>query len=238
MPFRPLRAASAVVVATIAVLAAGCPNPEATFDEFGERYDEVSPEDGSTSTGPVEGCQVPEPAGAADGKYLFALSAGQLVANKPLLFDADVKIVEGGSGVELDITLVPLGTPYRSGDGVTPMEPAGPAIPLGAYPIAADGTFTAELPPITVAGAANSISPRDLEATVVMKGTICGNEEGEGLVKLGFFCGTISGQVTEPIDLELEESKNSFTFLKYEGELPGEEEILYNCNGDVAAPFL
>ena len=35
MPFRPLRAASAVVVATIAVLAAGCPNPEATFDEFG-----------------------------------------------------------------------------------------------------------------------------------------------------------------------------------------------------------
>ena len=180
---------------------------------------------------------VPEPAGPADGKYLFALSAGQVVADKPLLFDADVKIVEGSAGAELDITLTPLGTPYRAIES-TPMTPVGAAIPLGAYPIATDGTFTAELPQITVAGDANSISPRDLEATVVMKGTICGNAEGEGLVKLGFFCGTISGQVTEPIDIDLEEAKNSFTFLKYDGALPGEADILYNCNGDVAAPFL
>ena len=83
MTFRPLRAAPAVVLAAIAALAAGCPDPEATFDEFGERYDQVAPDQGSTSTGPVEGCQVPEPAGPADGKYLFALSAGQVVAEVP-----------------------------------------------------------------------------------------------------------------------------------------------------------
>lgn len=236
MPFRSLRAASALAVAAIAVAVAGCPDPQATFDDFGERYDALDPQ-GSTSTGPVGDCLLPEVGGAADGKYLFALSAGQLVANKPLLFDADVKIVEGASGVELDITLVPLGTPYRAIDA-TPMTPVGDAIPLGSYPIAADGTFTAELPPITVTGLANAISPRDLEAEVVMKGQICADVERDELVKLGFFCGSISGAVTEPIDLELEESKNSFTFLKYEGELPGEEEILYNCNGDVAAPFL
>jgi hypothetical protein len=234
------RAALALVATSAAVLAAGCPDPQQTFDDFGERYEALDPQQGSSSSGPVEGCQVPEPGGDVDGTYLFALSAGQIVPNKPLLFDATVTIVEGASGPELNLVLQPLGTPYRADETVDPLAPVGSPIDLGSYPIAADGTFSAELPEITVGGQANSITPRDLTATVTLAGQICANPpgQGEGGVELGFFCGQLSGNVTEPIKLVLEAAKNTFTFIKYDGELPGEEEIVYDCAKDVAAPFL
>lgn len=242
MTFRSLlaRSAMAVVATSVAVVAAGCPDPQQTFDDFGERYDALDPQGSSTSSGPVEGCQVPEVGGEVDGKYLFALSAGQIVPNKPLLFDATVTIVEGAAGPELGIVLQPLGTPYRADASITPLAPVGSPLDLGSYPIGSDGTFTAELPEITVGGQANAITPRDLTATVTLTGQICANPvgEGEGGVELGFFCGQISGNVTQPIKLELEAEKNSFTFIAYDGELPSEEEIVFNCAKDVAAPFL
>src|SRR5690606_8478373 len=76
---RPVQAAGALLVATVVATVAGCPDPEQTFDDFGERYDALDPQQ-SSSSGPVGDCTPPGPAdveggGTADGRYLFALSA-------------------------------------------------------------------------------------------------------------------------------------------------------------------
>lgn len=231
-----LRAAAALATTAVAMTVAGCPNPEQTFEDFGVRYDELDPQQAaSTSVGQVGDCLIPEPGGPVDGTYLFALSA-QLKPSAPILFIAQVTAVEGGeTGMQVSFQLTPLGTPYRDDDAIPVLEPAEGEKDLGAFPIQPDGSFVAAFPEITVTGLANSITPRDLTATVTLRGQICADVEREGPIKLGFFCGSLEGDVTEPVPLELAPEKNAFTVTKYDGTLP--TSIVYNCNGDPALPF-
>lgn len=233
-----LRGAAVLVTTSVALAVAGCPDPEQTFEDFGERYADINKTTVSASTGPATDCTLPEVGGEVDGTYLFALSPGQLgesVAKKPLLFIGAVTILEGAAGVEVNFKLTPLGTPYRNDDEIPDMDPVGPEADLGNFPLNADGTFVAELPQISVDGKANPVSPGTLVATVTLSGQICGNAEAEGAVKLGFFCGTVEGVVTEPTDVTLEAGKNTFTFTKYDGTLPAE--VPFNCAGDLANPI-
>lgn len=232
-----LRCAAVLLTTSVAVAVAGCPNPEQTFEDFGERYAALDPSTVSVSTGPAPDCVLPEVGGAVDGTYVFALSPGQLpvVEKKPLLFTGQVTIVEGGAGVEVNIKLTPLGTPYRNDDAIPDLDPVGPEADLGNFAIGADGTFVADLPEISVDGRANPVSPGELVATVTLRGQICANENEDAAVKVGFFCGSVEGVVTEPTDITLEAAKNNFTFTRYEGELPAA--ITYNCAGDAAEPF-
>lgn len=237
MTFR-LLPLSAVVAAFAAVgTIAGCPQPEASFDDFGERYEDTEPGTQSVTTGPVGDCTVPEVGGESDGLHVFALSA-QLGPKRPLLLDANVAIQDDGAGgKQFSFSLIPLRTPYRTAadnENIDVLEPVGPPIELGPFPLAIDGTFTADLPKVQISGKANPFSSNDLEATISLTGQICTETDRPG-VRLGFICGSLEGDVSAPVKLGLTPDKNSFTFTAYEGTRP--EEYAIDCGGTLSEAF-
>ncbi len=237
MTFRFLHLTAVVAAFAMVGTVAGCPDPEGSFDDFGERFDETEPGTQTVTTGPVGDCTVPEPGGEADGLYVFALSA-QLGPKKPILLDSTVTILDDGAGGrEFTFTLVPLRTPYRTqadNEGTPPLEPVGPPIELGPFALEPDGTFAAQLPKVQISGKANVFSSNDLEATILLTGQICTEPDRPG-VRLGFVCGTLEGDVSEPISLKLTPDKNSFSFTKYDGTRPTEYQ--FGCGETLSDPF-
>jgi hypothetical protein len=150
----------------------------------------------------------------ASGAHVLALSV-QLRNDRPLFFDAAV----APSGDGLSIELTPLRTPYR--DVGTPMVPVGTPISLTTGPVGLDGSFTLETGTVSVTGEANPFSPGDITASMTLVGTACPGGAGS-------FCGTLSGQITAPVSLVLEGSRNFFAFNE-----PGAD-LTYDCTGNVA----
>ncbi len=185
---RFLVASSVAFAALSAVFVAGCPDPQATFDAFGERYDKINGTT-STSTGAGGGTCAAPMAGVADGDYLFALSA-KINPKKPVALLMNVTTVASGTGLQMTFKE----TPLSYNDQKTPV---GPQVDLGTFDVAADGSFTAAIGTISVPGAANPITKdADITADVSITGSLCAADTT-------FVCGDVDGNVTMPLMIPL-----------------------------------
>lgn len=167
---------------------------------------------GGTGTG-GSSCSVVE--GGLDlGTFRLALSINQ-APEKPILYSTHLTSLVGPGGA----TVLSLSaTPLDSKDRVTPVGP-----PVN---ITTDGLTTNvfHIPPTTVSvpAAANSVAGVDIEANVELLGEFCGVTD--------FYCGSLDGQVTVPITVDLTGS----TFVLEAITTP---EIHIDCNKTVAAPL-
>jgi len=205
------------VTALLGCLAlAGCPDPQARFDEFGERYDGLG--DGGSNEGGAAACSPTAP-GEASGQYLFTLSA-KLSPAKAFLFDTALTTSDDGNGgLLVDLSLQPLSKDDQS-------TPVGDPLVQTGLPVAADGTFSWNFGEVTLIGAANPVTGADVEAIeLTFIGSMCGGD------RLGDICGDVTGIVTKPLDM-YDLTGSTFTIQRYEGELPAP---VINCAGDPAS---
>jgi hypothetical protein len=198
----------------------GCPNTEREYDDFVDRYETIHPPTTSmASSGAGGGCALPD-AGTAD--YLLALLARPATKDKPVLFDAKVTTQKGAAGSEFKMELQALNATDRT-------TPVGMPLTIGPFPLGADGGFDAKLPPLTVTGDANPLTPgMEIEATVELIGKMCAPAD--------FVCGIVNGNVTKPVKISLNSPQSTFTLtrLMTPGDYPEPPKI--NCAGDLAAP--
>jgi hypothetical protein len=193
----------------------GCVDPEEDFDAFAARAHAAPPgaHDAGGDGGP---CSVAP--GGVEGQYLLAISV-TLSPTKPILALTNVTtpMLDGGTGLTFDAQ------PLSAADRKTPV---GQKTSFGPFQVEQDGTFRAEIPNLETTGAANPVTGGDIAASVVLSGSLCGDGR--------FFCGTVSGNVTKPIPLDLKGS--SFTLTRVESStLPARPAV--DCAGTLADPL-
>lgn len=214
----PLRGRSLLTLTGVGslVLLLGCPATQEKFDEFVDRQDAI---EGDTSGGGGMGACTPPAVGEADGLYIFALSA-RVAPKTPVLFETTLTTADdGGGNLTISLSLLPIDAETRS-------MIVGAAITVGPIVVDPEGAFTAEFPPIlTVAGSANPISGTELEATnVVLSGTLC-----TPTVQI---CGSVTGNVTKPLPIDLAGSSFSMEPIASAGVYPPQPQI--DCAGNLA----
>jgi len=154
------------------------------------------------------------------GQYLLALSVS-VAPTKPIvaLVDLDTPALDDGTGLSLDAQ------PLRFADRKTP---TGERLALGPFPVAADGSYSADAPGLDITGEANPVTPgADISATAVLAGNLCGDGR--------FFCGTLSGTVTKPLPLPLAGSTFTLTRVETPGEWSTQPAV--DCAGTLADPL-
>jgi len=190
----------------------------------------------ASSTG--SGGGAPTAGSPAEGVYIFGLSAS-LRNGAPILFQGNVTFSDDPDAPSFRLLLTPLRTPWRTGvdnESIEPLTALPPPLELGPFDLAPDGSFDAQFPEVQVTGKANVFSPNDLKAVVRLKGRFS-EDPASSPEKLGFVCGTMEGQVTSPIALDLvaEECFFAMTKLDESGTLP--TAFPYNCAGDMVEEF-
>lgn len=166
-------------------------------------------EGGGGGSGSAKACSV----GETDGHFLLALSA-KLAPKKPFVFDASVVTHSDAPGT-IDLSLQPLLASDR-------MTPVGAAVTVKGLAVATDGSFSWDLGTLTIDKDANTVTPGSTLVTTVVL-------EGEACKKADFVCGTLSGNVSEPIDYPLVGS--TFTMQRYDTTLP---DPVINCQKNPA----
>jgi len=217
--FFPSSAKCCAVVAAgllVSLSVVGCPDTQGSFDDFVERWKLTHPGGVDAASGDTGPCLPPAP-GELTGQFVFALSA-VIAADTPIVFLAQVSTVPDPNGSALTLELQPLSAADRT-------SPVGSSVALGPLPIAADGAFQADLPPLVVAGEANPITGAEIEAQVTLTGRICAASD--------FFCGTVTGRVIRPLDLDL--AGSTFAMERVTGAPPAQP--LINCARAQAAPL-
>jgi hypothetical protein len=204
------RALALPLLVLAASLLAGCPDPNGSFESFVEKAEAIP-------SGPLGQCG--ETVQTVEGDFFFALSA-QLAPTKPIVFLTQITTDAGGMSFHIQA--------LSAEDRTTPV---GDGIDIGPYPIDAEGTFVAALPPLAVVGAANPITGSDIEATITLKGSVCAD----------FLCGSVEGAVTKvngaPSDIVLTADKSFFTMalVTTPGDYPEPPQI--DCAGKLAKPL-
>lgn len=199
-------------------LLVSCADVEGRFDDFEARDTKIREnQGGSGGNDSGDGCIRPEP-GAADGDFLFSLSA-VLNRRKPILFLAGLttEATNGGLSFSLDVQAL------EAADRKTP---TGTPITMGPYEVNADGTFVAELPPVAVPVNGNPISKRDIEAEITLAGSLC--------APANFICGDATGNLIKPLQFDL--AGSTFTMQRITDPDSYPEPVL-NCDKDPAAPL-
>ena len=158
-------------------------------------------------------------------RYTMALAV-ELGQATPILFSADV----AADGDELLLQLTPLVTPYRKGvdtEAFLPMEPFGDALMFTTSPLGLDGSFTFDGSDLRVPGVANPFGPSEIVAKLSFSGSSCGSAAP--------LCGTVSGEVTQPIVIELSGEANSFALTTE----PGGTGLAFtiDCSGTLSNPI-
>lgn len=188
-----------------AIALAGCPDPQGQFDDFGKRYEKTMGGSSSSGAGGAVACTAPA-VGAADGTYMFALTATKLAPKKPLAFKAELTTQMGPNGLQFSMKTTPLSYMDR-------MTAVQAPLMLGPYDVAADGSFDAPIGTLMITGMANPITMADITTSgVVLHGHLCKETPN-------FMCGTVDGMVTMPITFDL--AGSTFTMQKAQnGMLP------------------
>ena len=194
----------------VAVLAAGlaltgCPNTEASFDDFGDRYDEINKNKTTVTTGGGDCTTYAE--GEADGDYLFALSAKLSPKRAFALPATRTTTDDGAGGLSVGLTLQPLSKMDQT-------TPVCSAISFTDLAVGADGQFVWDLGEVTLCGDANPISVSEVVTTLTLTGELCGGE------KAGFVCGAASGIVSKPLSMYDLAPESAFTMQKIDGAVP------------------
>jgi hypothetical protein len=185
---RPNPVFAPMLVLLAAALSTGCPSPEAG-EKFQSFLDETEEErDDAANVKMDQGGSLAD----VNGDFLLALSA-VIAVDLPLQFYATVTFTPTADGGTVQMNLQPLS--LMQGSTTVPRQPVGDALTIGPVAVNAAGSF--ELPisePVTVTGEANPITGSDIVATLNLSGSIQSAD---------LFCGTVTGAVTEPLDLDL-----------------------------------
>jgi hypothetical protein len=246
------RPALVAVVAGFSLV--GCPDPEASFDEFMTRraVDAAAATGGQPAPGGAAGGEAGGGAGGGggasgaggaggagamgceaawdvSGQYLFSLSTF-IRADRPMVFGAQVVFTPAAAPTDddagtVELTLQPLYCKAANPDPECTRENVGPPLPKFTFKAGKDGKFRADLGQLTVAGDANPITGRDITATLILVGSLRDKE----------ICGGVEGEVTSPImsPLTPEDSRFGTTWVGELGEDVGAAlkaaEIRYDC---------
>jgi hypothetical protein len=203
-----------VVIASVAC--GGCVDPGADFDAFIGRARPPQSNAGDAG-GDASVCTVRP--GDVEGQYSFAISV-TLAPTKPILALTDVTTPATGSGTGFAFDAQPLSAADRR-------TPVGQKVSLGPFQVDQNGAYRAEIPNLQVTGAANPVTGGDITADAVLSGNLCGDGR--------FFCGTVSGNVTKPLPLDLDGSTFTFTRVDSATDLPAQPAI--DCAGNLADPL-
>lgn len=192
----------------------GCVDPGGAFDDFARRS--RAPDDGGV-VGDGAVCTVSP--GAVSGIYLLAISV-KIAPTKPIVVLTGVQTpaFAGGTGVQFDAQ------PLSATDRKTPV---GAPLSLGPFSVDSTGSFTADLPELRVLGAANPVTGGDILANVVLDGNLCGDGR--------FFCGAVSGNVVEPLPIDLQGSTFTLTEVDDPSNPPVQPAV--DCQGTLADPL-
>lgn len=205
-----------IIVLSALPLCVGCVDPGKDFGAFESRAkaSKPSPHDAG---GDVAECTV-DP-GTVNGQYLLALSV-KLAPTKPILALADVTTpaLDGGAGLLFEA---------QSLSATDRRTPVGQKLVLGPFPVDPSGSYRAELPGLSVLGAANPVTGGDILANVVLAGNLC--TDGRT------FCGTVTGSVEKPLPVDLAGSTFTLTRVDPSTDPPARPAI--DCAGTLADPL-
>jgi hypothetical protein len=221
---------SLLVLTVPMLLLTGCPDPEAAYDDFQDRYSKVDSGVAVDCSNPAPCTAIPQP-GELDGDYFFAFAAS-LELSKPMVFLATITSAAGASGTEMTWSLQALDWSDRVSPAKNPPPPEGdgsvpPPIVLPGIAIDGEGMIDADLPPLDVVGSANPFSHTPITADVSsLSGRFCAGET--------FFSGQFDGKVTKPIPIEL--AGSSWTLTKVTGPSDYPEPPPIDCLKTEAAP--
>ncbi len=155
------------------------------------------------SAGADGGASVPVD-GVYFGACLTTLAAGRI--DRVLRFYSEVKYTPdtgGNATVELKLTALKLGPNNTAPPTVSKSETVGNTYTT-TRSAAPRGIYQAPLGNVTVPGAANPISGRDI---------LIEQAAAPGHFAVGKFCSQLSGHVTQPIDIELVGNTNACIYL-------------------------
>lgn len=155
--------------------------------------------------------------GDISGDFLLAVST-TVDVDKPLQFIATSTVTLDAEGKQLlAVTLQPLS--LAQGEVLKPRQPVGDPLVFEGLEIV-DGRFTIDAGTVMVTGEANPITGGEIIATLLMTGSIMGED---------LYCGTVTGEVTAPLMLSIEGSTFAAVRLQDKTMLPTDVQV--DCDG-------
>lgn len=200
--------------AGVAACLAGCPDPEARYDDFIENSAEErgkgDPDFGRPDMGDMS-LEPFDPASMA-GSYMLSL-ATELDPGRPLVFRADVTVAGEVGSRTIELNLTPLrswcGEARCAADDPTFREQLEPVIPSpGPVALSEEGEFVVDFGNIGAPGGANNISGANIAVNLKLYGQAASN---------GSPCGQIEGALTMPFPFDLVRERNNFGMVPSEG---------------------
>jgi hypothetical protein len=221
------RARVAALGGWMALLVACGPDPEGKFGDF---VKDATVTEGQSSTGGPSPTGEPgstsytgvtEATGGIDaydinGDFLLAVST-TVDRTKPLQFIATNTVTETDGKLVLSTCLQPLS--LTMGKVTVPREPIGDPLCFDELEIA-DNKFTVDAGVVMVTGMANPITGSDIVASLVMAAEIQSDD---------LYCGTVSGMVMMPLELDIMGSSFAAVRLADKAVLP--KDVLIDCMG-------
>lgn len=209
---RLVRAPRSLLAAAL-LLCAGCPDPEAKFQEFVDHTKD------DRDFVPVMPDVMPATADVS-GQFLLAVSP-KFAPGTPLQMISTNTLSTDGSGKTFLVSsLQPLS--LDSLKVTTPRLPVGDPLTFGMVEVT-DGAFVLDTGVVTFPGAANPLTGSDIESSLILSGTI---------ISADFYCGTITGMVTQPIQQDL--AGSTFAAVRVESTDPAAlpKDVVKNCAGE------
>jgi len=217
----------------ITLLATGCPDSEARFNEFVEATEDVRPgaEDDGDGDGDGGGDGDGDGDGPLvnmDGTYLWALET-TLGPGLPLQFATTVSnmaIADDGSGATADFSFQPLS--LEQNEVTTPREFVGDPLEYPAVSFDAEGNYAIDMGTVEVTGAANPVTGSDIVATLLISGRI---------VHRDALCGSLSGDLLSPLEYDLAGSTFAAMRLLDDGSDPSTLPLIFPFNCGAVVPL-
>lgn len=188
------RVAVLLLACAAGATSAGCADASGRFQEFEDRRVSLqgnSDQAGANSAGASaagaggaeNGCGTPAP-GVVHGLAVLALETATTPGTAILFFgEVETPELDGATAVKYS---------YKALDASDRHTEVGEPLLVGPYPIAADGSFDAPTGSSTLPGSANALLPGvAITSELTLHGTICEVSD--------FYCGTVTGTVTAPI---------------------------------------
>jgi hypothetical protein len=169
---------------TLAFAAVACTDPEARYDAFIARTQDMR----GIDAGMIESGDRFD----WSGHYVLALST-TLAADLPLVFAVDAEVASDLTRVSLHVQ------PLTVADDDEPRTPVGEVIDVEDIEYLEDGSFGADLGEVVVPGRANPISGAEITARVMLVATAQAPDGGASAT----FCGQVSGMVIAPLRFDL-----------------------------------
>jgi hypothetical protein len=200
------------------VLAAGCVDTRGAFDDFAARYAETHPSSGDAGSD-AGACATPAPDALA-GRYLLAV-APAFSLDTPILFFAHFSAESADSDLVIGLELRALSAADRQ-------TPVGDVLPRREFRVSG-GDVRLDLGELEITGAADPFIPgAAIRTSVVLSGRLCSS------ASIDLLCGTATGAVTAPAELNLAGSTWAAVRASEAAPLPP---IALDCERRAPAPL-